>query len=74
MTDIEKRLFEKNGLLDEAYARKVEELIGKRYTIKQEIAISRQRETKPEEWSVYNAYCEECKARAKKEVYGEEEI
>ena len=27
--------------------------------------------TKPEEWAEFNAYCEKCKAEAKKEIYGE---
>jgi hypothetical protein len=44
--------------------------IRKRYTVNQEFAILRQRDTKPEEWEAYNAYCEECKAEAKAEVYG----
>ena len=26
--------------------------------------------TKPEEWAEFNAYCEKCKADAKKEIYG----
>lgn len=45
--------------------------IRKRYTVNQEFAILRQRDTKPEEWEAYNAYCEECKAEAKKKIYGE---
>ena len=36
----------------------------------EELALSRQRDAKPEEWEAYNAYCEECKAEAKAEVYG----
>lgn len=31
---------------------------------------TRQKDKKPEEWEAYNAYCEECKAEAKAEVYG----
>lgn len=31
----------------------------------------RQRDTKPEEWEAYNAYCEECKNEARKTVYEE---
>lgn len=26
--------------------------------------------TKPEEWAEFNAYCEQCKAKVKAEVYG----
>ncbi len=40
--------------------------IRKRYTVNQELAILRQRDTKPEEFAEYNAYVEQCKAEAKK--------
>lgn len=52
------------------YELKVEMKIRERYTISQELAVLRQRDSKPEEYAEYNAYCEECKAQAKKEVYG----
>lgn len=52
------------------YELKVEMKIRERYSISQELAILRQRDSKPEEYAEYNAYCEECKAEAKKEVYG----
>lgn len=48
-----------------SYGEKVEELIRERYTISDEIAILRQRDTKPEEFAEYNAFAEECKAKAK---------
>ena len=49
------------------YEERVEQLIREKYSINQELAIQRQRETKPEEFKVYFAYCEECKATAKEE-------
>lgn len=52
------------------YELKVEIKIREKYSISQELAILRQRDSKPEEYAEYNAYCEECKAGAKKEVYG----
>ena len=55
----------------EAY---VEQLIRKKYTVSQELAILRQRDTKPEEFTVYNTYAEECKAQAKKEFNISEEV
>lgn len=58
--------FKKN----ERYENTVEMNIRKKYSLSQELAILRQRESKPEEYAEYNAYCEECKAGAKKEVYG----
>ena len=42
--------------------------IRKRYTLNQELAILRQRETKPEEFAEYNAYVELCKSEVKKEM------
>lgn len=52
------------------YELQVEMKIREKYSISQELAILRQRDSKPEEYAEYNAYCEECKAQAKKEVYG----
>lgn len=48
-----------------AYEEYVNTLIREKYTLSQELAILRQRDTKPDEYAVYNAYCEECKAQAK---------
>ena len=39
-----------------------------KYTVNQELAILRQRDTKPEEFEAYNAFVEQCKADAKKEL------
>ena len=50
-----------------SYEERVEQLIRERYTTNQELAIQRQRETKPGEFDEYFAYCEECKAIAKNE-------
>lgn len=50
-----------------SYEERVEHLIREKYSVNQELAIQRQRETKPEEFAEYFSYCEECKAIAKKE-------
>ena len=47
------------------YKAKVVELIRQRYSIDDETAILRQRDTKPEEFDAYNTYAEECKAKAR---------
>jgi hypothetical protein len=47
------------------YEEKVEQLIREKYTVSDELAIQRQRDTKPSEFSEYFAYCEECKLKAK---------
>ena len=50
------------------YDELVDSKIRARYTISQEFAILRQRDTKPEEFAEYNAYCEQCKAEARAEL------
>ena len=47
------------------YEERVEQLIREKYSVSQEFAIQRQRETKPDEFTEYFAYCEECKQRAR---------
>ena len=49
------------------YEEQVELMIRERYSVNQELAIQRQRETKPDEFEKYFAYCEECKAVARNE-------
>lgn len=49
------------------YEERVEQLIRERYSLNQELAIQRQRDTKPSEFDEYFAYCEECKTKAKEE-------
>lgn len=48
------------------YGAEVEKRIRKRYSLSAELAILRQRDTKPEEFAAYNAFAEECKAEVKK--------
>ena len=55
----------------EEYEERVIALVRQRYTVNQELAILRQRDTKPEEFDEYNAYVEQCKATARKEVWDE---
>ncbi len=71
MTEIEKKLAELNGVQEELYAQEVERLIRRRYSLSNELSLSRQRDKKPEEWEAYNSYCEQCKAEAKKIIYKE---
>lgn len=47
------------------YEEKVEQFIREKYTVSDELAIQRQRDTKPEEFNEYFAFCEECKLKAK---------
>lgn len=50
------------------YPNLVEYNIRKQYSVSDELAILRQRDTKPEEFAEYNAFCEQCKANAKTEL------
>ena len=50
------------------YEERVVELIRAKYSVDDELAILRQRDTKVEEFAEYNAYCEECKTKAKNEM------
>ena len=64
------RLANKNKVYNpEAYeAMKDSEIvrrIRKKYSLEQELAILRQRDTKPNEFSAYNAYVEDCKREVK---------
>lgn len=70
MNSIEKRLSRLNGTVENDYMEYVDRLIRRKYSVSAELAILRQRDTKPEEFAEYNAYAEECKARAKREFYG----
>lgn len=63
------KLVLKNISKDRLYPNLVSRLIRERYSIDDEMAILRQKETKPEEWKEYNSYCEDCKAKARKEIY-----
>ncbi len=43
-------------------------LIRQKYTMSQELAILRQRDSKIDEYNEYFAWCEECKIRAREEL------
>lgn len=53
---------------DDLYETTVIRRIRKKYTVNQELAILRQRDTKPSEFAEYNAFVEQCKAEAKQEL------
>lgn len=53
---------------EKLYEAEIIRRIRKRYTINQELAILRQRDTKTEEFAEYDAYVEQCKAEVKAEM------
>lgn len=63
------KLVLKNISKDRLYPNLVSRLIRERYSIDDEMAILRQRDEKPDEYQTYFAFCEECKAKARKEIY-----
>ena len=56
---------ERQYWLNTPYDDAVNNEIRKKYSESQEFAILRQENTKPEEYEVYFAYCEECKTYVK---------
>lgn len=52
---------------------RIERAIRARYSFNQELAIQRQRDTKPEEFAEYFAFCEECKAKVSEQMAREQE-
>ena len=52
----------------EKYPLYVEEGIREKYTVSDELAILRQRDTKPEKFEEYFAFCEAVKTKAKKDL------
>lgn len=53
---------------EEDYGNQVNNLIRRRYSLSEELAILRQKDEKPDEYRAYFAFCEECKANAKLEM------
>ena len=51
-----------------SYDQLVSDLIRAKYTVDQEIAINRQRDTKPEEFQEYFDFCEQCKQKAHESI------
>ncbi|MBQ0014661.1 MAG: hypothetical protein KBS82_04985 [Oscillospiraceae bacterium] len=57
--------------LQSEYIRRIELLIRGRYSINDELAIQRQRDSKPDEWDEYFEFVERCKADARTQIYGQ---
>jgi hypothetical protein len=64
------KLAKKNGSVDDVYEYEIIKRIRQKYSINQELAILRQRDTKPTEFEEYNAFVENCKAAVKAEMEG----
>ena len=53
---------------EKLYAKMIEKKIRAKYSINAEIAILRQRDSKPAEFAEYNAFVEQCKTEVKAEL------
>lgn len=56
------------------YSTNISSLIRRRYSVNDELAILRQRDSKPDEFAEYNTYCEQCKAKAKSLIQEQDNI
>ena len=63
--NVEKYNARKQVIANEEYENKIVALIRKKYNINQELAILRQRDTKPLEYQEYYNYVEQCKKQVK---------
>ena len=59
---------------EKLYENEIIRRIRKRYSINQELAVLRQRDSKPEEFALYNDYIEQCKAEIKAKMNFKKEI
>lgn len=57
---------------EQMYKDRVIELVREEYSVDDELAILRQRDTKVDEFNAYNTFVEECKQQARREIYGDE--
>lgn len=57
-----------------SYSALVSRMIRRKYSINDELAILRQRDSKPTEFAEYNTYCEQCKAKAKSLIREQDNI
>ncbi|MBR5845500.1 MAG: hypothetical protein IKY65_04495 [Rikenellaceae bacterium] len=64
----QKNLEEDPGAISQLYEAIVISKIRKQYTVNQELAILRQKDSKPEEFAEYDDFVEQCKAEAKAEL------
>ena len=71
MTRTERLLAKLNGTLEEEYGALVTRKIRTRYSLSDELALQRKRESHPEEFAEYDAFAEQCKKEARAVIYEE---
>ena len=73
MTKAEQTLSRLNGTSEKEYGALVTKKLRTRYSLSDELATLRKRDTHPDDFDAYNAFAEECKALAREEIFGKEE-
>ena len=68
MNPMKLRLAVKNGTLSSLYAAQVTKRIRTRYSVSDELAILRKRDTHPEEFAAFHAFAESCKEQARADL------
>ena len=68
MTKTQIQLAKKNGTIQEVYVELVNKAVRHKYSLSDELAILRQRDTKPDEFAEYNEYVERCKKEVREEL------
>lgn len=63
---------EEQPIPEMTYEEQVVAKIRERYSVDDELAILRQRDTKPEEFEAYNQYAEQCKKEIKESIFSAE--
>lgn len=61
-------LYTKEEISQMKYSNLVVKYIREKYSQNDELAILRQKDSKPEEFAIYNEYCEKCKNKAKEKL------
>ena len=69
IVDYKKPIVEIEKEKAEQYPILVEQYIREKYSLSDELAILRQRDTKPSEFIEYDIYAETCKTRAKEQIF-----
>lgn len=64
MNETNKRLAALLGIEEEVYRETVNRLVRERYSLSDELALLRRRDSAPEAFAAYDAFVEDCKARA----------
>ena len=72
MTKTERKLAKLNGTAEKEYGALVTRKLRARYSLSEELATLRKKEKDPHGFAAYDAFAEQCKSEARREIFGEE--